>query len=211
MSREAEEGSALRERLSSADQLLVVVAGPNGAGKTTFVERYVKPTGLRIVNPDEIARALASEAPDSVAYEAAQLAETVRRDLVSRGMSFCMETVFSDPHGAKIEFLREARSKGYFVFLVFIGLDSPELAVSRVMQRTEAGGHDVPDEKIVTRFPRAILNLRSAIAFVDHALVFDNSSADEPYRLVAEFTAGALVRHEHRATWFTGPFTSRRS
>ncbi len=38
-----------------------------------------------------------------------------------------METVFSDPEGAKVAFLREARSKGYVVFLVFIGLDSSEL------------------------------------------------------------------------------------
>lgn len=183
------------------DLLLVVVAGPNGAGKTTFVERYIKPTGLRIVNPDEIARALAPDAPDTVAYEAAQLADTVRRDLVSRGVSFCMETVFSDPLGAKIEFLHGARSRGYVIFLVFIGLGSPELAVSRVMQRTETGGHDVPDEKITARFPRTIKNLRAAVTFVDHALVFDNSSADEPYRFVAEFQGGALVRQERRPAW----------
>ncbi len=211
MSAETGDASLLRERLSADDELLVVVAGPNGAGKTTFVQRYIKATGLRIVNPDEIARALAPEAPDTVAYEAAQLAETVRRDLVSRGVSFCMETVFSDRVGAKIEFLQEARSRGYFVFLVFVGLDSPQLAMSRVMQRAETGGHDVPDEKIVARFPWTIENLRAAIAFVDHALVFDNSSADEPYRFVAEFEGGRLVRQERRPAWSLGVFNAKPS
>lgn len=185
---------ALQGRVSSADQFLVVVAGPNGAGKSTFVEAFLEPTRIRIVNPDHIARALSPEAPDAVAYEAAQAAETVRRDLLSRGISFCMETVFSDPKAAKVAFLHEARAQGYVVFLVFIGLDSSELAIGRVVQRTEAGGHDVPDDKIMARFPRTLENLRQSITFVDHALLFDNSSADEPYRFVAEFAAGKTVR-----------------
>jgi predicted ABC-type ATPase len=64
MSDGAETIDALRERLSSDACVLVVVAGPNGAGKTTFVETFLKTTGLRIVNPDQIARALSPDAPD---------------------------------------------------------------------------------------------------------------------------------------------------
>jgi predicted ABC-type ATPase len=44
--------------------VLVVVAGPNGAGKTTFVDTYLQPLALRVVNPDAIARALFPSAPD---------------------------------------------------------------------------------------------------------------------------------------------------
>ena len=53
--------------MSEGDRFLVVVAGPNGAGKSTFVEAFLKPTRIRIVNPDHIARALSPEAPDLVA------------------------------------------------------------------------------------------------------------------------------------------------
>jgi predicted ABC-type ATPase len=88
------------------------------------------------------------------------------------------------------------------VFLVFIGLDSGELAVARVIERVEAGGHDVPDEKVLSRFPRTLDNLTQALEFVDHAFVFDNSSADEPFRFVAEFAKGILVRRGTcRPTW----------
>jgi predicted ABC-type ATPase len=31
----------------------VVVAGPNGAGKSTFVDTFLRPTGILIVNPDK--------------------------------------------------------------------------------------------------------------------------------------------------------------
>ncbi len=112
---------ALRRRVRAEERLVVVVAGPNGAGKSTFVETFLKSTGILVVNPDDVARGLSPATPDAIAYEAARLADTWRRDLVARGVSFCMETVFSDPHGAKVDFLKECQSQGYAVMLVFIG------------------------------------------------------------------------------------------
>ena len=149
---------------------------------------------MHVVNPDQIARALSPDDPSAMAYEAAQAAESVRQDLVARGVSFCMETVFSDPKGAKLAFLRRAQEWRYLVILVFIGLDTGELAIARVIERVEAGGHDVPDEKVLSRFSRTLDNLTHTLEFVDGAFLFDNSSADEPFRFVAEIAKGALVR-----------------
>ena len=192
----------VQESLSTGGRILVVVAGPNGAGKSTFVDTFLRPTGLLIVNPDHIARALAPADPTAMAYEAARAADTVRQDLVARRVSFCMETVFSDSKGAKVAFLKHAQEQRYVVLLAFIGLDSGELAVARVIERVEAGGHDVPDEKILSRFPRTLDNLTHALESVDHAFLFDNSSADEPFRCVAEFGKGTVVkRGSCRPTW----------
>src|SRR3954451_16869108 len=96
-----------RRTTRAEERLLLVVAGPNGAGKSTFVETYLKPTGILIVNPDEVAKGLSPDSPEDFTYEAARVADTWRRDLTARGISFCMETVFSDPQGAKLEFLQE--------------------------------------------------------------------------------------------------------
>ena len=93
-------------------------------------------------------------------------------------------------------FLKECQSSGYTVILVFIGLESAELSLGRVIQRVDRGGHDVPDAKIETRFPRTFDNLRQALTFVDKALLFDNSSADQPFRFVAEFKAGKRPRRK---------------
>ena len=109
------------------------------------------------------------------------------------GLSFCTETVFSDPIGAKLRFLEDARSRGFAVFMVFIGLDSPLLSMARVKHRAEHGGHDVPDEKLYARFPRTLANLRAAIPIADEAFLFDNSSYDEPYRVVAVYERGRLI------------------
>jgi predicted ABC-type ATPase len=189
-------GGRRRQRRSAEKRLLIVVAGPNGAGKSTFVETFLKPTGILIVNPDEVAKGLSPDSPEDVAYEAARVADTWRRDLAARGVSFCMETVFSDPQGDKLQFLQECQSGGYTVILVFIGVESAELSLGRVIQRVEQGGHDVPDAKIEARFPRTFDNVRQALTFVDRALLFDNSSADKPFRFVAEFKAGKRLRRK---------------
>jgi len=195
-------GGELRRRVRAEKRLIVIVAGPNGAGKSTFVETFLKPTGILVVNPDEVAKGLSPDSPEALAYEAARVADAWRRDLAARGVSFCMETVFSDPQGAKVDFLKECRSNGYTVVMVFIGLESADLSRGRIMERVEAGGHDVPDEKIVTRFPRTFANLRQALTFVDQAFLFDNSSADRPYRFVAEFRNGRRRRRKgYRPAW----------
>ena len=195
-------GRELRRRIGAEKRLIVIVAGPNGAGKSTFVETFLKPTGILVVNPDEVAKALSPDSPEALAYEAARVADAWRRDLAARGVSFCMETVFSDPQGAKVDFLKECRSNGYRVVMVFIGLESADLSRGRIMERVEAGGHDVPEEKIVTRFPRTFANLRQALTFVDQAFLFDNSSADQPYRFVAEFRNGRRRRRKgYRPAW----------
>jgi predicted ABC-type ATPase len=170
--------------------VMVVLAGPNGAGKTAFFELYIAPSGMPFVNADFIAKELADKGKLVSAYDAAQLAEQKRQEYVAEKCSFCMETVFSDAAGSKRAFFRDAQAKGYSVLLIFIGLNHVETSRSRVAQRVSAGGHNVPDRKIDSRFPRTFDNLQKAIRFVDRAFLFDNSSFAEPYRPVAMYVAG---------------------
>lgn len=172
---------------------LIVLAGSNGAGKSTFFELFLRETGLRFVNADLIARTIAPEDPGSAAYAAAQAAEIERRTLLAERESFCMETVFSDPAGAKLSLLRDAQAAGYHVHLVFIGIESVELSEARIVQRVLAGGHDVPTDKLIARFPRTLANLEAALGFVDSADLHDNSDAERPYRLIAHFERGECV------------------
>jgi predicted ABC-type ATPase len=171
-----------------------VLAGPNGAGKSTFFDVFLRPAGFRFVNADLIARSLTGDDPNDVAYRAAELAEIERRALLARGDTFVMETVFSDPHGAKLSLLRDARAAGHRVALIFIGLDGPALCSARVSQRVLAGGHDVPDAKIEARFPRTLKNAKAALPFVDAGWLFDNSDAEHPYRLIARTRDGEVIQ-----------------
>jgi len=172
----------------NARPILVALAGPNGAGKTTFYGAHLAPAGLRLVNADEVVRALGLSP-----YEAAEVAGKLREALLEQRESFVFETVFSDPVGDKRAFLRRAAAAGYTVVLVFIGLASAELSEERVAMRVLQGGHDVPSEKLASRFKRTLENLRHAIRELPHVLVFDNSDLTHPFRKVAEFEEGKPV------------------
>jgi len=194
---------------SDEHPLLIVLAGSNGSGKTTFFDEYLQQLGLPYVNADRLADALRNAAPaapnDDVDRRAFEEAERLRGAFVEARVSFCTETVLSDEVGAKLQFLRDARTAGFVVVLIFVGLDSPQLSVARVMQRVRAGGHDIPDEKLHARFPRTLQNLRAAITIVDDAFLFDNSSVDDPYRIVAVYHGGQLVsRHSPLRPWSAG-------
>ena len=165
--------------------IMVAVAGPNGAGKTTFYHVHIAPAALRYVSADILAREL-----DMDAYAAAKAADAVRRSLLKQRESFAFETVFSDPVGDKLKFMKEAAASGYAVVLCFIGLDDTELSEERVAMRVSQGGHDVPTEKLKSRFPRTIANLKAAIRALPLVYVFDNSGLRRPFRKVALFRNG---------------------
>ena len=160
--------------------IVVALAGQNGAGKTTFYKAYLKASGLRFVNADEIARDLRADA-----YAAAKMADTLRRELLAEHESFIFETVFSDPVGDKIAFLKEAERSGYTVILLFIGAKGPEISDERVAMRVLKGGHDVPADKLKERYPRVMKNFQRALLEISNVRVYDNSDLRDPYRLVA--------------------------
>lgn len=168
--------------------IVVAVAGPDGAGKTTFYHAHLEPAGLRFINADIVSRDLSIDP-----YEAARLASELRNALVAERESFVFETVFSDPVGDKLSFLRAAAAAGYAVVLCFIGISNADVSDTRVAMRVSQGGHDVPTEKIPARFPRTMANLRRAIGELPHVLVFDNDDLDHPFRLVAEYAHGTRV------------------
>jgi predicted ABC-type ATPase len=169
--------------------VVVALAGANGAGKSTFYHAHLKAAGLRFVNADVLSREL-KIGP----YEAAKMADSLRRELVKQRESSVFETVFSDPAGHKLAFLKEAATARYTVILCFIGISGPEVSKQRVAMRVSQGGHDVPTDKLETRYPRILANLRNALREVPHVWIFDNDDLRHPYRLVAIHEAGIPVR-----------------
>jgi predicted ABC-type ATPase len=138
------------------------------------------------VNADEIARQRWPESPEEHAYDAARVADNTRLQLISRGLAFIAETVFSRP--SKLDLLTLAHAAGYRVILRVLLVDE-ELAVQRVAARVRAGGLSVPENKIRERHRRVWPLAAMAIAHADRTVVYDNSRATGPV-VVAEFASG---------------------
>jgi predicted ABC-type ATPase len=171
-----------------ANPTLYFLAGPNGAGKSTFYEAFFKGSGLAFVNADQITSALGISSSESSAT-----ADSIRLHLVKDRVSFITETVFSDPVGAKLQFLRDAINSGYDVALIFIGIADAILSEARVIQRVQEGGHDVPSDRLERRFTQSLKNLFAAMEFVPTVAVYDNSDCFEhPFRLALTVRHGAV-------------------
>lgn len=169
--------------------IVVALAGPNGAGKSTFFEAHLKSTGLRFLNADVLTKELEVDA-----YDSARMVAALRAELVRQRESFVFETVFSDPVGDKLAFLKQTAQSGSAVVLCFIGIADTNTSEQRVAMRVSQGGHDVPTEKLVARFPRTLANLSAAIRELPCVLVFDNDDLRTPFRLVGVFANGRPLR-----------------
>jgi len=168
--------------------IIVAIAGPNGAGKSTFFHTHISLAGLRFIEPDALARELGADP-----YTAAKMADALRRSLMCARESFAFETVFSDPAGDKLAFLKEAVRAGYNVVMCFIGLADSDLSETRVTMRVSQGGHDVPTEKLHSRFPRTMANLKAAITELPIVYIFDNSDLRNAFRKISVFRQGQQI------------------
>ena len=81
--------------------------------------------------------------------------------------------------------IRIAQDEGYEVTLMYFWLNSPDLAVSRVRARVEAGGHNIPEETIRRRYYVGISYFFKDYApLCDRWILADNSKV--PFKVVAE-------------------------
>lgn len=123
----------------------------------------------------------------SDSYLAAALSEWIRYKMFLSGSSFSFETVCSHP--SKIAEIKNAKKLGYKIYLYFISVTDPFINLERVKLRVKCGGHDVPKEKIQTRYFRTMENLYRVFLLADRAFLFDNStqySADSSFTIFAE-------------------------
>lgn len=152
---------------------VVVFAGPNGSGKSTFTELLKPP--MDYINADEIKKNL-----KCTDLEAAQLAEKQREEHIERMEEFCFETVLSTDRNLKL--LKKAKEQGYFIRCYYVLTADPMINVLRVKSRVESGGHDVPEEKIISRYDRALVLVKDLVKICDVCHIYDNSGS-RPFRI----------------------------
>ena len=147
--------------------IVLVFAGPNGSGKSTVTKGF--DIVGEYINADEI-----KKEKNCSDLEAAQFATALREDAVYNMRSFTFETVLSSARN--VELLKKAKNFGYQIEIVYVLTADPQVNVSRVAQRVKNGGHDVPKDKIISRYYKSLNNISKIIQIADVVWVVDNST-----------------------------------
>ncbi|MDM4768264.1 toxin [Pelomonas sp. SE-A7] len=185
-----------------------VLAGHNGSGKSTlWYDRLVNGLQMPLINADRLTTSILPERgeeglpawaqrlrdEDGRWHELSQQGvKAFKRLVMAKQIPFAFETVFSHwvdkgdgTYESKADDIVELQEAGYFVVLLFVGLATAGLSTARVQTRRQQGGHAVPVEKLVSRFPRTQLAIRHAAPLADMAIFFDNSrKPEEAFSLV---------------------------
>jgi len=125
-----------------------------------------------------------------------QKAETLRQTELTLGSSFCFETVLSMPD--KVDFIRQAKWQSYTVRVYYVTTDDPQINIERVKSRVAQGGHDVPADKILSRYKRSMDLMFKVACEADEVFFFDNSG--ERPRFVAG-KSKAIYAEENPPAW----------
>ena len=200
-----------------------VLAGHNGSGKSTLWNQRLAPwLQIPLINADRLTASILPER-DPESGQLPKWAQQLRDDdlrwqLLSQGavaaivhlvmahkMPFATETVFSHwkqrsdgTVESKADLILELRKAGYYVILIFVGLANAEISALRVSQRWQEGGHNVPLEKIVHRFPRTQKAIGHAAPLANMTIMFDNSLSEKKAFTLAHVQRGREVLFDCR-------------
>ncbi|MCL2879172.1 MAG: zeta toxin family protein [Treponema sp.] len=149
-----------------SEPMVLAIAGPNGSGKTT-IKNQITQYGVYI-NADDL-----KDEYGLTDLEAAQKAEALRNKLVENKADFTFETVLSTDRNLIL--LQKAKEAGYQIHCIYVLTCNPEINVLRVQSRVSEGGHCVPEDKIRSRYDKALKLLPGLINICDRIFVYDNS------------------------------------
>ena len=138
-----------------------------GAGKTTFYEAYLKdafPTLVPAVREQQ-------------------------KPFLNSRRSFAVEDIRVDT-----QLLDEAKAAGYITKVLFISTEDANLNVGRILVRASRGGQEEAISTMIDSYREAMKNLAEVREHADELILYDNTTHDRGYRVVAHFTGGELSK-----------------
>ena len=182
---------------------LYIISGCNGSGKTT-ASYTLLPDLLdcrEFVNSDEFAKSFSPFDPGAASVTASRYMLMKINYLLERKADFAIETTLATR--SLLQIVRQAQQQNYETTVLYFWLNSPELAIERVRDRVESGGHHIPDAVIRRRYVMGLQYLFDVyIPVIDRWILADNSKP--PFSVVAEGSKQLLYikdNEKYRTIW----------
>lgn len=166
--------------------VFLIIAGPNGSGKSSsYRDTEIEESGrtIWIVNPDILTVRISEREGlplDQANRAAVERIEAWLDASMEVHKSVGVETVLSTDKYRRL--VAKAKGLGFAIWLVYVVLDSAERNIERVRLRVRKGGHDVPADKVRSRYARSLAQFPWFLDEADAAWIYDNSGA-QPQRI----------------------------
>ena len=175
-------------------KVYTIIGGVNGTGKSSLtgvLKTQTTDLGI-IIDVDKI-----TAQNGGSAIQGGRIALQRIKDCLKKEISFTQETTLS---GRKTEITAaQAKERGYYVRLYYVGLDTLEESLARIENRVRRGGHDIRDEDVQRRFAGRWEAVSKVLPYCDEARFFDN---DNGFVEVAEYLNGELLlKGDKRPAW----------
>jgi predicted ABC-type ATPase len=153
-------------------QTLWFFAGPNGGGKTTLAHRIIDKEKIDFLNSDDIS----AEICDQSQIRTGRILMKRFEDVVSSKKSFAMESTISGR--GHLSLMKTVHRAGYKIIMIYTFVDNVEQNLQRVMARKLAGGHDVPEGTVKSRYLRSLRNFRETASRSDLWQLYYNGTGE---------------------------------
>lgn len=149
---------------------LTIIGGIDGTGKTSLA-------GILRSEVDNLGEIIFIDEHgsncDDLQKSNANVLKTIDRFL-NKGISFVLVSTISSE--GSIDIARQARQKGYFIKLYYVGLDTLEESLRRIQNRVVKGGRDVPANIVEQRFETRFAYVSWMLDYCDEGIFYDNEN-----------------------------------
>lgn len=163
---------------------LIIIAGPNGAGKSTSSSSILRPLGIRAFDFDkvfyekwskfEFDPSIQEGIKNATLNEFQEHLEFAYKEVKNVAFETNYNSEFTLSH------IDAAKSFGFTTELIFIGLESEELAIKRVAERVKDGGHPVNESTIRKRYKAGIRLLDRSFHLYDIVNIWESPPNYQP-------------------------------
>lgn len=122
----------------------------------------------------------------------------MKKYILIAGITFNQETTLCGK--SILRNVEEAKNRGYFIELHYIGVENVSIAKMRVAERVKQGGHGIPERDIEKIYLGTFQNLQVVLPLCDLASLYDNTIE---FRRFAIYKNGKMARISHNVpNWF---------
>lgn len=161
-----------------------IIGGVNGVGKSSLTGVLLaKDTQLgTVIDTDKITSQIGGNK-----IQGGKIAIKKIDDCLTKGVNFTQETTLAGARTLKT--IQRAIDLNYQIKLYYIGVGTAQESISRIANRVQKGGHNIPNDDVLRRYENRFYDLCKILPYCNEVYFFDNENG---FIQIAEYRNGQI-------------------